>query len=326
MKEIKERAFFYWGLESVKIPEGVTSISKEAFANCELLTEIELPASVKTIAPSFIQLSYLVDKIKISKQNPYFQVKGNAIVSKDGTYLVRGFGYEIPSFKIPSGVKIIGKSAFELTGGGKIVLPEGVTEIQENAFAFSECQQVILPKSLKIIGKRAFRGCKIDLSLPDGLKSIGDEAFRGSANNLTIPASVTSIGRQAFARESTLQFLGKNPPKIKSISENYSGKMTKIYVPNNKKSLYAKALKNKVPYKNIVGVKKKELKASSGKAGTNRYIILHIYGDNPYGYRYKMSGGKYSSTFKYPALKKGKTYTVYARKDGKTLKTKVTIR
>ena len=46
---IDNRAFYRSGLESIKIPEGVTEIGASAFIDCEYLTEVYLPSTIRVI-------------------------------------------------------------------------------------------------------------------------------------------------------------------------------------------------------------------------------------------------------------------------------------
>ena len=131
------------------------------------------------------------------------------------------FGVPIADVKkvvIKSGVKKIGKSAFEgFTSMTSVSIPSTVTVI--NGYAFYQCYSlgsVTLPKSLKTIGYDAFRSCS-------SLKSI------------TIPASVTEIGEGAFAECRNLKsvtFLG-NVPKISGYSSALPGSATVYYPAGN---------------------------------------------------------------------------------------------
>ena len=124
---------------------------------------------------------------------------------------------EVKKVVIKSGVKKIGKSAFEdFTSLTSVSIPGTVTVI--NGYAFYKCyslSSVTLPKSLKTIGYNAFDYCT-------SLKSI------------TIPASVTEIGNHAFYECKNLKatFLG-NAPKITGNPGVFSGSATVYYPAGN---------------------------------------------------------------------------------------------
>ncbi|SEV83403.1 leucine-rich repeat protein [[Clostridium] fimetarium] len=52
MKVIEQDAFSNAGLQTIEIPEGVTTIETTAFADCTKLVSVKLPKSLKTIAPA----------------------------------------------------------------------------------------------------------------------------------------------------------------------------------------------------------------------------------------------------------------------------------
>lgn len=106
--------------------------------------------------------------------------------------------------KIPNGVAVIGKSAFEFCQDiTSIEIPEGVTKIKENAFKNCEnLSNIVIPKSVTRIEDSAFFNCNklIHIDLPDNLKQICRDAFMycSSLSSVIIPKSVTKICPSAF--------------------------------------------------------------------------------------------------------------------------------
>ena len=132
----KADAFYGTGLTSVTIPEGVTSIGRNAFCNCKALTAI-------TVAPG----------------NPTYDSRNNcnAIVETSTNTLHIGCSTTV----IPKGVTSIGYNAFNsCTGLTSVTIPEGVTSIGEAAFLYcTDLTSVTIPKSVTSIGDHAFSLC-----------------------------------------------------------------------------------------------------------------------------------------------------------------------
>ena len=182
-------------LQSVSLPETITSIGNYAFSNC---------SSLKSV--TFGDNSQLTS------------IGERAFLGCSG----------LTSITIPEGVTSIGVSAFWGCRGltGDLVIPEGVTSIGEDAFfwcdsltsiiisegvtsigqsAFNDCSgliEITLPSSLTSIDRFAFQDCSslTSITIPEGVTSISDYVFRfcSGLTSITIPEGVTSIGRSAF--------------------------------------------------------------------------------------------------------------------------------
>lgn len=174
LKTIGAYAFAYEGFSGeLLIPDGVTSIGANAFAECDGFGgTLSLPDSVKTVGES-----------------AFYQCEGFT-----GLKLSAGLTkIEMRSFAHMSGLKT------------EVVIPEGVTEIGEGAFEFSCMSSVRFPSTLKKIGKQAFYWTFgltniSTITFPNGLEVIEDEAFDSCyfKNAVVLPASIKSIGKKVF--------------------------------------------------------------------------------------------------------------------------------
>ena len=130
----------------------------------EVLTEIELPPTLKTIG------------------NRAF------INNKDVT----------GTLTIPRNVETIGRRAFQTVGFNDVPSSSAIASSRAPAIAFESGSK------LRTIGQSAFEysGSKVPLlTLPDGLETIGVDAFRYFVvppSPLVIPGSVRKIGSEAF--------------------------------------------------------------------------------------------------------------------------------
>ena len=156
-------------LESYEIPDGVTKISKNAFASADTLKSIIIPESVDVI------------------EEGAFSGCGNlAIVS------------------MPKKVSTFGRGAFSSCASLKeVVVPKGVSTLSD--YCFCGCKslsKVELPKGLMKIDHGAFKGCEnlSEINIPAAVRGIGMQAFDGckALKDITISKNTTSFGGIMF--------------------------------------------------------------------------------------------------------------------------------
>ena len=169
-KTIASRAFYECrGLESIQIPEGITSIGEYAFASCGALVDFTVPSSVTSIGESAF---YECKELK-TLSLPFV---GATADDADNSHLGYIFGasyYTENADRVPSALETV-----ILTGG---------TTIQN--CAFYQCASLT------------------NVTIPDSATSIGDYAFYQCTGlvSIVVPNSVTRIGACAFAGCSGLE-------------------------------------------------------------------------------------------------------------------------
>lgn len=197
-------------IESVTLPDSLTTIEKNAFYNCEKLKSVTIPQNVSSIGlAAFVEglSESSLTEIKVDPENPYFSEKDGVVFSKDGTKLIvfpsgRSGDYQIPdgtvsvgdyafyycvnvsSITVPGSVRSLGEGAFgNCSSLTKAVLNEGLEEIGEYAFQSSSgIRDIIIPTSVKSVGKNGLclsSGCRIRVLSTDTVWA--DDAFRDSA-------------------------------------------------------------------------------------------------------------------------------------------------
>lgn len=140
---IGDQAFYAKSnISEIKFNKSLESIGDFAFANCEVLDNVDIPASVTTIGTA-------------------------AFFGCDG----------LTTVKMAEGVTTIGDSAFyNCISLVNVTIPASVTTI--GVAAFSDCtalEELVVPEGVKTIGKFAFYNCTAikKITLPASVEQIG---------------------------------------------------------------------------------------------------------------------------------------------------------
>ena len=155
-------------IQSVTIPESVTSIGKSAFEHCSKLDSL----TINGVATSMI-----------------------------GAYAFNGCT-SLTSLSLVGSFQTIGDYAFAYCGMTSLTINANITSIGE--FAFSSCSltSLSLTGNVQKIGDHAFYSCSSlnTVTFPKSPTSIGSHAFDSctSLNSIEIPGTVTEIGDYAF--------------------------------------------------------------------------------------------------------------------------------
>lgn len=201
-------------LTQVVIPNSVREIGSGAFDKCVGLTSVKLPKGISRIEYSTFSFCMALSALEIPASVKEIQDLAFYNCQK------------LNSIQIPEGVTKLGSEAFSHCYGlTTIYIPGSITDMGNNVFreckrltsvkiangveklgvcVFAGCTgltSVILPESLTQIGLGAFAYCKslTTIKLPNGLTEIPKEAFHGSGlTSVIIPATVSSIGEYAF--------------------------------------------------------------------------------------------------------------------------------
>ena len=201
-------------IQSVTIPESVTSIGRAAFMNCTGLTSLTIKGVATSIgAVAFSTCTSLTSLSLVGS----FQTIGehafascNSLTSLSLTCDVQKIGdyafYSCPSLKtvtLPKSLTSIGLLAFgSCTSLDSIEIPGTVTEIGGFAFNNSGLTSVKIDEGVQSTGANMFSDCAklTTVTFPESLTTIADGSFArcSNLNHVKIPASVTRIGYAAF--------------------------------------------------------------------------------------------------------------------------------
>lgn len=158
-------------MESIVLPEGLTSIGSRAFYECSSLKSINIPEGVTSI--------------------PY--------------YAFNGCG-QLKNIELPQSLTDIAESAFNRSGIESIVIPANVLKIGDRAFVNCwSLRSVVLPEGLNAIGQEAFsRSGLRSVRIPGSVTSIEYKAF-GECESLKVVHVLEGTGsiRQGIIQGST---------------------------------------------------------------------------------------------------------------------------
>ena len=177
--EIEDEAFYGNRIATgtVKIPEGVTDLNRLCFGQCNNITHVQFPSTLKYIYEGAFDTCLLLEE------------KGDLF--------------------IPEGVEELGSGAFStcyMMYG--VWLPSSLTYISNSVFMnCSKLNKVHnYPYGLGYISKSCFWNCRLEYwTFPDDITWIGAEAFGQNAfHELILPDNIDEIGRWAFIENGNL--------------------------------------------------------------------------------------------------------------------------
>jgi hypothetical protein len=189
-------------LESIVIPDTITTISDRAFSGCSSLTSVVIPASVTSIGTEVFLGCKSLTSIAVDENNEnYKSVDGN-LYSKDGKTLIQyAIGKKNEEFVIPTGVTSIGENSFlGCTSLTRVTVPDSVTSI--DGWAFYSCENlrsITVTDSVRSIGYDAFCDC-------DSLESV---FYSGAEDDF---ANVEIDEENGFFEETPKYFYSEEQP------------------------------------------------------------------------------------------------------------------
>ncbi len=209
-------------LESITIPNSVTSIGNDAFCGADKLTTVNLPAGLTSIGDRAFNGTKKLSSITlpeglVSIGMAGFYISGLTSVTIPSSVTDLGSAafagcasLESANFASGSSLTVLPTEAFSSCSKLKtVILPQNLVSIGDNCFGskvadnYVPIQEIDLPSTLIEIGEYAFMYCKDikEIEFPSGLLVINTSAFKGCTGikNITLPASLTALNINAFA-------------------------------------------------------------------------------------------------------------------------------
>lgn len=206
---IGQYAFYYCDLlNSITIPQSITSIGSSAFRNCRGLKAVHI-SDIGAWCNINFEEYYYSNPLAYAHELYLNDQLITELVIPDGVAKINNYTFynctSIISIFIPNSVTSIGYCAFygcrNLTS---VTIPNSVTSINDSVFCnCTRMTEVFIPNSITSIGYHAFEACinLTKITIPESVTSIGNSAFCNcyKLTEITIPKTVTSIGTHAFS-------------------------------------------------------------------------------------------------------------------------------
>ncbi|MBP5622954.1 MAG: leucine-rich repeat domain-containing protein [Thermoguttaceae bacterium] len=162
VKTIKKSAFLNCqSLESIVLPESLDTIEDSAFAGCSALKSISVPKNVVSIGRFAFSRGDAFVSIDVAEDNPNYRSIDGVLFSKDGKRLIKCPGGRVLDvYFLPDGVETIEAYAFDSCYRiNAVVVSNGVTSIESGAFRDAGLRTIALPESVEDIGGAGFESC-----------------------------------------------------------------------------------------------------------------------------------------------------------------------
>ncbi|MFT4313110.1 MAG: leucine-rich repeat domain-containing protein [Candidatus Woesearchaeota archaeon] len=204
---IQQGVFRNRGIESIHIPDSVTSIGQSAFGSNQI-SSLTLPENINTIPSSAFSSNSLTeitipDSVQTVGIGAFANNQIESITFSYNLEIIERNAFQnnnLISIDIPQNVAEIGMSAFQNNDLISVTFPDSVTYIGNQAFRNNELTEITLPSNLNEVRSDVFRNNNIEtVILPPGLTHIRDFAFQN--NNILeieLPSSLSFIGLYAF--------------------------------------------------------------------------------------------------------------------------------
>lgn len=172
--EVMEPCTFgdFHGIETIKIPPGITKIGEYTFYRCKRLKKVILPENLRELDPLAFNKCPNLKKLKLSPQNKFFKIKsGKFLIARKNNALVFAAadgpglhktgsdrlsvqaGYRVKTLKIPNGIKIIKQNACNNVTASVVHIPASVLKLEKNVFTSRDIKDVTVAGNNKVFRK-----------------------------------------------------------------------------------------------------------------------------------------------------------------------------
>ncbi len=152
-------AFAGSDIADIALPEGIRKIEKEAFALCDHLESVRLPASLQELGSAVFMGSELLKTIDLAEDNARYLLSEGVLFDRQELALVLcPPGLDQTEYAVPFGIQAIAYGAFYMNRKLRYVaLPDTLKKIGSSAFLFTDSLPFItLPPNLEEMAADSF--------------------------------------------------------------------------------------------------------------------------------------------------------------------------
>lgn len=238
-KDVPDYACYHWKcIKKLRFADGVATIGREAFRECEYINTVYFGSGVQRIGPGAFMVCEWLRRVEVPTLAQWcamsFADAGACPLSNSKVTAFVADGHEVTDMVIPDGCTSIGQFAFyaapvltsveisdDVTSVGqyafwgcanlqRVKTGNGLTTLSSAIFMDCKClQEVDFGNSVAEIGTSVFSNCTAlaELHLPSSLRRIGQTsfAFLTALKRLDVPEGVERIGQGAFSFCSSLE-------------------------------------------------------------------------------------------------------------------------
>ena len=249
--DLEAEEFIDMALETIKLPNTLTSIGMGSFAYCLNLTEIVIPSNVEYIGDSAIfgcsslkNLEVVGNGQTVLNTNMFSNLSLQNLTIGKGVVGIIG----MPEYLRDSDCENLYYLG-TVDDWAQMAFECGVAGFAENFYVDGQILKEVNITTAKTINDYAFSRLNINtITIGNSVESIGAGAFRNcsSLENIIIPDSVTSIGNDAFSNCSSLKsvVLGNSVESIGSSAFSYCSSLESIIIPASVTSIGGSAFGN----------------------------------------------------------------------------------
>lgn len=230
-------------IQSVTIPESVTSIGKSAFEHCSKLDSLTINGVATSMIGAYAFAS-CTSLTSLSLVGSFQTIGDSAFVNCGMTSLtidatitsIEKYAFSsrfLTSLSLTGNVQKIGDHAFDSCSSlNTVTFPKSPTSI--GSYAFDSCtslNSIEIPGTVTEIGDCAFYHCSglTSVKIDEGVQSTGADMFNdcGQLTTVTFPESLTTIADGSFASCSNLNHV-KIPARVTCIGDSAFSNCTSL--------------------------------------------------------------------------------------------------
>lgn len=226
----------------------VTGIAVKTFYNCDKITSLTIPATVREIGEEFLGYNPRLEHITVEDGSRYYKDIDGILYTADGATLLKCPIHYFDPVAVPDGVRTIADHAFQNSNITSVVLPNTLTEIGYAAFAWCKhLTKVTIPTSVTTLGRSIFMGCYSLRYAKIESEVVGEYMFADCywLSTIILAPKVSKVGKWAFPTHyqsyTTIYALPTTPPQCEGELSDVTGDIATytLKVPYESKDAYA---------------------------------------------------------------------------------------